>query len=154
MTDDIFGSMPDAWKVVAKEQPTSGPTNDQGLMITGLGGKEEMMRYFVVIASTASSKLNSGFKSKVQDSIYTHFSSQEVELEKVVVNPDHIEFTVLIHIDLSVEEVIMPLIGDLNQPKQQLLKHYLVVNTEIPSPTEIKQYIKEARRSLANKGID
>jgi len=148
---NLIDPIPDKWKIVAKGKPTNGPTQDQSLIIGGMGGKGQLLRYFVIIASPASIKLNRQWKQQIQDSVNICHSNQEVILETTIVKSDHIQLIILIHIDLSVDEVILPLIEDLNQKETQLLRHYLVVNTDIPPESEIKQYNQEARQSAGSK---
>ncbi|MEK9186288.1 MAG: hypothetical protein AAB885_01745 [Patescibacteria group bacterium] len=143
--DDILG-MSDDWKIAGHDEAVNPPTENKGLIITGLGGKDKLFRYIVVIPAKPEVKLNSGFKKLVSSKFSGLFSPNKAALEKISVRPDHIRFQVLIHMDFSVEAIIMGLIKAVNKNKASLMRHYFVSNIAAVE-SEILKYLAETRKS-------
>jgi len=141
--DDI----PDNWKISGNDEIVGMPTESHGLIVTGLGGKARKLRYFVVISAAENVSLKPSFKRTIDQKFDNLFPKTKVIIENVVVESDHIRIQLLINMDHSVEEIVMPVIQTINKTKDQLLRHYFVVNTNVPSDTEIQKYVDEVRNS-------
>lgn len=144
--NDIF-DMPDHWKVVGHDEIAGMPTENKGLIITGLGGCGNKFRYFITISARKNVVLKSSFKTKLKKDFNALFSQTKAKLEDVVVNPDHIRVLLLISMDYSVDAIVLPLIRKLNSSSNQFYKHYFVVNTNIPNDNEVQDYVDEIRNS-------
>lgn len=144
--DDIL-DIPDDWKIAGHDEVAGLPTKDQGLIITGLGGDGKQLCYFIVIPASKHSVLKSSFRAKVKNTLSSLFSQVEVKLEKITINPDHIRLIMLISMDNSVEEIVMPFIQKMNEDSAQLSEHYFVVNTNVPEDNEIQNYVDKIRNS-------
>lgn len=142
--DDLL-DMPDDWKIVGHDEVVGMPTKDKGLIITGLGGDGQQFRYFIVISANKHSVLKPSFNAKVKKTLSSLFSQAEVKIEKITINPDHVRLMLLISMDNSVEEIVMPFIQKLNKNSNQLYEHYFVVNTNIPEDNEIQKYVDKIR---------
>lgn len=144
--DDLL-DLPDDWKIAGRDEVASMPTENKGLIITVLGGDGKQFRYFIVIPACKHSVLKLNFRAKVKRTLSSLFSQAEVVLEKVAVNPDHIKLMLLISMDNSVEEIVMPFIQKMNAYSAQLSEHYFVVNTNVPEDNEIQNYVDQIRNS-------
>ncbi|MEK7504425.1 MAG: transposase [Patescibacteria group bacterium] len=144
--NDIF-DMPDEWKIAGHDEVVGMPTEDKGLIITGLGGDDKQFRYFVAISASKHSVLKSSFKTKVKKTLGSLFSQAEVKLEKITIKPDHIRLMLLVGMNSSVNEIIMPFIRKVNANSSQLFKHYFAVNTNVPEDKEIQNYVDQIRKS-------
>ena len=142
--NDIF-NMPDDWKIAGHDEVVGMPTEDNGLIITGLGRDDRQFRYFAVVPASKNSVLKSSLKTKVNKTFSLLFSQTEAKLEDVSVEPDHIRLMLLINMDSSVDEIIMPFIQKMNTNSDQLFEHYLVVNTNVPGDDEIQDYVDQIR---------
>src|SRR3989339_753707 len=130
--------MPDKWKIAGHDEVTGMPTENEGLIITGLGGNGKQLRYFIVIPVRKKSVLKSGFKTKAKKAFRLLFSQTMVNLEDVIVRSDHLRLMLLINMDSSVDEIVMPFIQKMNSDSSQLFEHYLVVNTSVLEDKEIQ----------------
>lgn len=144
--NDIF-DIPDDWKIIGHDEAAGTPTENKGLIITGLGGRGNKFRYFITIPSRKNAALKSGLKTKIKKDFNALFSQTEAKIEDVIVHPDHIRVMLLISMDCSVDEIVLPLIKKLNSISDQFCKHYFMVNTNIPSDDEIQDYVDEIRNS-------
>ncbi len=144
--NDIL-NIPDNWKIAGHDEMAGMPTHDQGLIITGLGGKKKQFRYFVVIPTINGTSLRQVLKNELIRQFTTLSPREKAQLEKIEIKQDHIRLWLLIHMDYSVEEVVMALIFGVNNQERKLLEHYFVVNTQIPSEDEIEKYLEETKKS-------
>ncbi len=144
--DNIL-NVPDNWKIAGHDEVAGMPSQDQGLIITGLGGKEKQILYFVVIPAIVGTNPRQGLKNEFISQFTTLFSREKAQLEKIEIKRDHIMLWLLIHMDYSVEEVVMAFIFEVNKQEKKLLEHYFVVNTQIPSEDEIDNYLEETKKS-------
>jgi len=142
--DDIL-NVPDNWKIAGHDEVAGMPSQDQGLIITGLGGKEKQLRYFIIISAISGTNLRQGLKNEFISQFATLFPREKAQLEKIEVKRDHIRLWLLIHMDYSVEEVVMAFIFGANKQEKKLLEHYFVVNSQIPSEDEIDKYLEETK---------
>ncbi|PIY80455.1 MAG: hypothetical protein COY80_02880 [Candidatus Pacebacteria bacterium CG_4_10_14_0_8_um_filter_42_14] len=145
--DDIL-DMPDDWKIAGHDEVAGMPTKDQGMIITGLGGEGKRLRYFIVIPALNHIHLEQDFEKEVVKQFASLFSLKKSQLEKIKVRTDHIRLMLLIHMDYSVEEIVMALINEVNKVRKRLFVHYFVVNTAIPEESDIQQYVDEVEGKL------
>src|SRR3989344_1360794 len=144
----------DDWKIAGHDEVAGMPTEDQGLIVTGLGGEGRRLRYFVIISAVNHIRLKQDFKNEIVKQFTTLFSLKKSQLEKVTVRTNHIRLMLLTHMDYSVEEIVMALINEVNKVKKRLFVHYFVVNTAIPEESDIRQYIDEVRDKLNDSTLD
>lgn len=142
--------IPDKWQIAGHDQAVNPPTENLGLIITGMGGENQLLRYFVAIATKPNSKQLS--PKLIKEIFLTLFSPTKAKLEKIDAKTDNIRLQILICMDYSVEEVVMKLIETINKGSDNcLFIHYLTTNTEIPSDTEIQEYINEVKTNRTVK---
>lgn len=142
--DDIF-HMPDDWKIAGHDEAVNPSTEDKGLIITGLGGKGKQFRYIIAISAKSGGKLKPSFKKIVSDKFSELFSPNKAVLEKISVRPDYIKIQALIHMDYSVESIVMGLIKAINKDINNLMKYYLVSNSPV-ADSEIWEHMAKARK--------
>ena len=139
--------MPDEWKIAGHDEVAGMPTENEGLIITGLGGDDKQFRYFVTIPASRKLVLKSSFKTKIKKTFSLLFSQTEAKIEKITIKPDHVRLVLLISMDSSVDGIVMPFIQKINFDSSQLFEHYLVVNTNVPNDNEIQGYVGQIRKS-------
>ena len=149
-----FFDLPDDWKIAGHDQAVNPPTPNKGLIITGLGGKGKLFRYFVVISVKPGVKLKPNLQKIVNKKFTALFPANKAELEKIKLKPDHLELLILINMDIAVEKIIMSLISAINQFKPVLHENYLVVNNRVLTSAEIRRYLKEPSLAVVKSWME
>lgn len=110
------------------------------LISTGLGGKNDKLRYFIVC------KLNSSItftqKKLVQTEFEISFKKKNSEIEKIQYFDKYFSVLGLIPIDVSVNEIIKNSINESNIYGGFIYDKYLVTNIKKLNVTEIENYFK------------
>lgn len=139
------------WAVLALQHcrislETSLLDEEQVFISTGLGGKGEKLRYFIV----GKLKLGDKFTESQQRMIKTEFDhflkNCNSELEKLDFMNGYFTLTALIPINETFSEVIAPTINEINQYGDFLHKDYLVTNVKILTEKEITAYFNKKEK--------
>lgn len=116
--------------------------HEKDLIFGGAGGDGLRMRYYIVISSP-----NNVFTRDDKDNINTAFraicENLNSLMEKVQFSENYALMTVLIPLDVTVEDVVIDSIHLINSGKKLLRVHYYCTNTSRPTKKEIHQYLKE-----------
>lgn len=145
--------MPDEWKIVGNDQLAGVPTKNQGFIMTGLGGVDRKLRYFVVIPSFVDVDLEANLENSFKDNFKNLFHENKSSVENLVIKKSHIEMMLLINMDYSVEEIVMAFIKEVNSENKLLTTNYFVTNTNKSSDEEIKNYVADVKKDFTNKSL-
>jgi len=121
---------------------------NSGFISSGLGGKDNCLRFFFVIFSTTCKPFNSTERKLINmefELISKEFNSN---IETIDFHEDYSCLTILISMDVAPDTVIMSGIHKCNELGKFIVPHYFVTNVEIPSKKEISDIIKEMRKDI------
>jgi hypothetical protein len=117
----------------------------KGFISTGLGGKDNKIRYCFVIRS----KDGMSFQKKQQEIIQDQFKRTCAKLDSVLENisfqNNFLSASILVSMDVAVGDVIEHGIENCNKEEPYLKFHYYVTNVSPPTEKDIKEYLEEIR---------
>ncbi len=119
--------------------------SNSGFISTGLGGKDNNLRFFFVIFTTTSEPFTELQKKLICDEFELICKKSNSELEKIDFDEDYSCLTILMPMDIAPDTIIMDGINICNELGDFIIPHYFVTNVEIPSKEEILRIIKEMR---------
>ena len=118
---------------------------EKGFISTGLGGKDNRIRYCFVIRSNAGIP----FRKRQQDIIPDQFKRICAELDAVLENisfqKNYLSASVLVSMDVAVGDIIERGIENCNKEEPCLKFHYYVTNVSPPTEEDIQIYLKEIK---------
>lgn len=110
------------------------------LISTGLGGKNDKLRYFIVCK--LNSIITNSQKKLVQTEFEISFKKNNSEIEKIQYFDKYFSVSGLIPIYISVNEIIEASIDELKNYGGFIYNKYLVTNIKKLNITEIENYFK------------
>jgi hypothetical protein len=140
----------EAWAVLALRECRMFLESDllevkKGFISTGLGGKDNRIRYCFVVRSHASIP----FRKRQQDIIQDQFKRICAELNAVLENisfqKNYLNASVLVSMDMAAGDVIERGIENCNKEEPCLKFYYYVTNVSPPTEKDIKEYLEEIR---------
>lgn len=122
---------------------TSLLDEDQVFISTGLGGKGEKLRYFIVGKLKQDNKFTDSQKKIIQSEFEHFFKNNNSEIEKLEFKEIYFTITGLIPIKVAMSEVISSAISEINQYGNFINKEYLITNVKILTEKEIELYFNK-----------
>jgi hypothetical protein len=119
---------------------------EQVFISTGLGGKGEKLRYFIVGKLKLGDKFTESQKKIIKTEFNHFFKNRNSELEKIRFINGFFTITALIPISETISEVIAPTIKEINQYGDFLHTDYLVTNVKFLSEKEITAYFNKKEK--------
>ncbi len=120
---------------------------NQVLISTGLGGKGLKLRYSV--AFIAKNKTLSDLQKKIiRDELYFAMKKCSGEIEELKLYRSIAVITLLIPIDVSVQNLFDKIICEINQLGDFLYRNYLITNVKILTLDEIREFISVHHNQL------
>jgi hypothetical protein len=116
------------------------------LVMTGLGGdKERRLRYCFVLSTKFGTEFTRSQISKIRDVLVNIDHTYKAVTETVDVHTNYLLITALVSMDVAVGGYIEEIIQRINDSNGNsfLRCHYLAVNTHMPTPDEITDYLSE-----------
>lgn len=120
------------------------PVGDDWYVGTEAGNVGDKLRYFVIV--TSSDEIDEEKQNIFKISQSLTCKKFDSLIEKIEFSKNYIEFTVLIPMRFSVDDVIMNLIDICNSDEIFLREHYMCTNTTKPTKKEIGEYLEELKR--------
>ncbi len=115
----------------------------QVFISTGLGGKEEKLRYFMVCKLKENTTLSEA-QQKIVETEFEHiFKKYQSVIEKINHGEHYFTILGLIPIDVSLNEVIKAAIDESNNYGNFIHSKFLVTNVKILQKSEIEKYFKK-----------
>jgi len=115
----------------------------QVFISTGLGGKGEKLRYFIVCKIKEGKDIEAAQRKMVETEFDTIFNARNSVVEKISQNEHYFSLLALIPIDISINEVIKEAIDESNNYGDFIHSKFLVTNVKILQKSEIEKYFKK-----------
>ena len=113
----------------------------QVFISTGLGGKGEKLRYFIVFFANKGKKLNT-FERKVLESEMDFFFKQnEAEIEEISYKETYVTLKVVIPLSVPLKNLFKDIILECNQYGDFLMSNFIITNVRCLSDDEIFDFI-------------
>lgn len=141
----------EAWGVLALHEcrmllENSLSDRSGGILLTGLGGENNRLRYFVIIRSRNDAALTDIQKETIEQGFSYVCGKFNSILEDTQICQYYVKMKVLIPMDVAVAEIIEGGIAECARFSDFLDENYYVTNVKIPSEAEILCYLREMRR--------
>ena len=115
---------------------------NQVFISTGLGGKEEKLRYFVVLISRANTDLTPTHQMVIENEFDFILRKFDSELEEVHFSGYLATVLLLLPMNYSLKMVLKQAINECNQYGEFLEDDFIVTNVKTLSFEEIKEFLK------------
>ena len=115
----------------------------QVFISTGLGGKEEKLRYFIVCKIKEGKDISDAQKKIVETEFEEVFKHHNSVIEKISNCDNYFSVLGLIPIDISINEVIKAAIDESNNYGDFIHAKFLVTNVKVLQKNEIEKYFKK-----------
>ncbi|MFC1982271.1 hypothetical protein ACFLV5_00540 [Chloroflexota bacterium] len=117
-----------------------------GILMTGLGGENNRLRYFFVIRSRDDDALTTAQERTIKQGFSYICSKFDSILEEIQSHHYYATMKVLIPMDVAVAEIAEGGIEECNTYGDFLSEDYYVTNVKIPTEAEIQHYLSEMGR--------
>jgi hypothetical protein len=111
---------------------------NQILISSGLGGKENKLRYFIVVFLNDDFDFDETRKKVVNNEFEPVLSSLNCELEILKFYKYYLTLTVLIPLEVSIKNAFSRAISECNQYGEFLSENFIVTNVKVLSSSEIR----------------
>jgi DNA mismatch repair ATPase MutS len=122
--------------------------SNSGFISTGLGGKDNCLRFFYVIFSTTCKPFNITEKKIINLEFEEICKKINSKIETIDFQEDYSCLMILIPMDVPPDTFIMNGINKCNELGEFIVPHYFVTNVDIPSKKEIIEIIDEMRKDI------
>ena len=127
---------------------------NQVFISTGLGGKENKLRYFIVIMT----KKNADFTDFQKDIVYKEFTyilqNYNAVIEEINFFRNFATMVALIPIELALKVVFKDAIKECNQYGDFLNSHFIITNVKKLSKREILEFLNDHKKQKQLKSIE
>ncbi len=120
---------------------------------TGLGGKGNKLRYFLVLVNKEEVSFQDWQKSLIQKELDFELKKEDGELEGVEFDEDKVLVKTLLPISVSIKDVFTRAIKECNELGDFLMESFIVTNIKILESEEIDKLVQEYR-SKNNEELD
>ena len=114
----------------------------QVFISTGLGGREEKLRYFIVCKLKDNVDISDSQKKIVKTEFEEIFKNHNSSIEKISYFDHYFSVLALIPINISINEVIKASIDESNNYGDFIHPRFLVTNVKVLQKNEIEKYFK------------
>ncbi|MGA2466972.1 MAG: hypothetical protein ABSH06_21810 [Thermodesulfobacteriota bacterium] len=114
-----------------------------GFISTGLGGKDNKLRYYFIISSKDGLPFSESHRNTLKRGFETISHKYKSEIEEMNFEATYAMIGILIPMDVAVGEVIEEAISECNKTGEFLFPDYYVTNVKKPTPEEISKYLEE-----------
>ncbi|MDC0584115.1 hypothetical protein OAO55_00100 [Bacteroidales bacterium] len=122
--------------------------NSSGFISTGLGGKDNCLRFFFVIFSRSGKPFSIAQRKLINIEFEVVGKELNSNIESIDFHDDCACLTLLIPLDVAPDTIIMRGIQNCNELGEFIVLHYFVTNVEIPSMKEISDIVREMRKDI------
>jgi hypothetical protein len=137
------------WSVLALQESrmlieSSLLDENQVFISTGLGGRQDKLRYFVVLIHSEEQAFNDIQKKVVRSEFQYAFDDFGAELENIDFTEQFCTVLGLIPIEAPIKELFQKAIRDSNQFGDFIKENFIVTNVKKLNLSEIKDFLKKA----------
>lgn len=135
------------WAILALNESRMGleslfSDEKQVFISTGLGGKGEELRYFLVVFPHKEKQFSEFERNVVKKEFAFTLKQHESEIESVLTEKDeYVSFLVLIPLQVSIKDVLSQAFEECNQFGEFLSDRFIVTNVKIMSEDEIFDFV-------------
>lgn len=109
---------------------------------TGLGGKGEKLRFYVLIPSADLSDFKAYQKQVIEREFNYYFPKVDCEIENLLINTNYVELLILAPIHSDIRQLISHIIEDCNEYGNFLADVYTITNIKTFTIEEIKEVLE------------
>lgn len=120
----------------------------QVFISTGLGGREEKLRYFVVLLSRSSLNLSATQHKVIRNEFDYILDKSGAEVEEISFSENMASILLLVPMELSLKELIQEAIDECNKYGDFLNADFIVTNVKTLSFSEIKNFLRKKNEKL------
>lgn len=121
---------------------------------TGLGGKENSLRFFVVLFSEKEQQFSCLQKELIEKEFTFSFSNEGGEVEKIEFDEIFIKITVLLPLEKQVYITVKDIVEECNKYGNFIKKQLLVTNVKRLCNKEIEFFYKKIKSNEEGNNID
>jgi len=121
---------------------------NQILISTGLGGKGLKLRYSVAFIAKNNQSLSDLQKRIIRDELFFAIKRCKGEIEEIKMHRNIAAITLLIPINVSLQNLFDNIISEINQLGNFLYRNYLITNVKILTLDEIREFISVHHNQL------
>ena len=121
---------------------------NQVFISTGLGGKDNKLRYFLVLMKKDGGEFSDLQKKIVRNEFDEVLRKNEAEIEELKFNNGFGTITAVIPLNVSIKDLFKTSIGECNQYGNFLKSNFIVTNVKRLSLNEIKEFIDKNNPAL------
>jgi hypothetical protein len=114
-----------------------------GFISTGLGGKENKLRYYFIVSSRDGLPFSETHQNTLKRGLERISHKYKSEIEEINFEAAYAMIGILIPMDVAVGKVIEEGISECNKMNEFLFPDYYVTNVRKPTPEEISKYLEE-----------
>ncbi len=118
---------------------------EEGFVSTGLGGKDNKLRYYFIVSSKDGLPFSEAHRSILKRGFETISYKYRSEIEEINFEAAYAMIGLLIPMDVAVGEVIEGGISECNKMSEFLLPDYYVTNVKKPTHEKISKHLEEIR---------
>lgn len=138
------------WAVLALQESRmllkSALLNENQVFIsTGLGGKENKLRYFIVLICNDNQQIDDLKKRIIHSELNFGLKKQNCEMEKISFNKKYAAILSLIPIDIAITDLLKSIIGECNKIGDFLKPNFLITNVKEFELDEIDSLIEKTK---------
>jgi hypothetical protein len=116
-----------------------------GFISTGLGGKDNKLRYYFIVSSKHGLPFSESRKNTLKREFETASRKHKSEIEEINFEATYAMIRMLIPMDIAVGELIEEGISKCNNNGEFLFPDYYVTNVGKPTHEEISDYLEEIK---------
>lgn len=117
-----------------------------GMISSGLGGKNNKLRYYFVIISQTGDSFSDQQKRLIEIEYELICKQYNTEIEKVDFKCDYAEIIILMPLNIALETIVMEGMKKCNEYGNFIVEFYYATNVEIPEIEELQKIIKKELR--------
>lgn len=114
---------------------------NQVLISSGLGGKKDKLRYFLVVFNKEGLGFSETRKKIIQNEFEPFLNKQKSEMEEVIFYKDYFTMLVLIPLEVSIRNMFTSSILECNQYGNFLQDNFIITNVKKLSFDEIQNFV-------------
>lgn len=114
---------------------------------TGLGGKDEKFRFYVLILSSQKEPFADYQRKVIEKEFEYVFQEYDCEIERLTIYDSYVELVFLIPIVVNIHKTLDKVVLECNQYGNFLFKKYVVTNVRELSQDDVNQILNKYRKS-------
>jgi hypothetical protein len=126
---------------------------EEGLLSTGPGGKDNKLRYYFIVSSKGGLIFAETHRNTLKKGFETISQKYNSEIEEINFETNYAMIGIFIPMDVAVGDVIEEGISECNKMNEFLIFHYYITNVKKPANEEILKYLDSIGISFFSIGV-